>query len=59
MVSTPWLSLKRGFGECRHGFGGWDELVGFTGFSRFRLKNSLITTTTIVNYFYKSSILDI
>ena len=29
------ISLKRGFGGCRHGFDGWDGLGGFDGFSGF------------------------
>ena len=29
------LSLKRGFGGCRHGFGRCDGLGGFSGFGGF------------------------
>ena len=29
------ISLKRGFGGCRHGFNGWDGLGGFDGLSGF------------------------
>ena len=43
--AKKWLSLKRRFGGCRHGFGGCDglgglggfvEFDGFSGFGRFR-----------------------
>ena len=30
-----WLSLKRGFGGCRHGFGRCDGLGGLGGFGGF------------------------
>ena len=30
-----WLSLKRGFGGCRHGFGGCDGLGRLNGFGEF------------------------
>ena len=33
--SNIWLSLKHGFGECGHGFGGFDGLGGFSGFDGF------------------------
>ena len=29
------ISLKRGFGGCRHGFNGWDGLGGFDRLSGF------------------------
>ena len=32
---TKELSLKRGFGECGHGFGGRGRFCGLGGFSRF------------------------
>ena len=31
-IRHKWLSLKRGFGGCGHGFGGCDRLGGFGGF---------------------------
>ena len=31
MVCKQWLSLKRGFGGCGHGFGGCDGFSGFDG----------------------------
>ena len=36
-VNNPffWLSLKRGSGGCRHGFGGCEGFDGFIGFDGF------------------------
>ena len=31
-VIEIWLRLKRGFGGCRHGFGGYDRFGGFSKF---------------------------
>ena len=33
--AKKWLSLKRRFGGCRHGFGGCDGLGGLGGFGEF------------------------
>ena len=35
MLLSPWLSLKRRFGGCGHGFGGCDWLGGLGQFGGF------------------------
>ena len=35
MTVNHWLSLKRGFGGCGHGFGGCDIIDGLDGLSGF------------------------